>query len=357
MSRLLPLAIVGIIVAVLAFLFLRSPGTPEDGGAGDGTAQQNTELQGEIKIDGSSTVYPVSEAIASAFYDEYPNVRATVGVSGTGGGFKRFVRGETDISDASRHIKWTEFTRCRDNGVSFIEVPVAYDGLSVVVNPENDWVDQLTVDQLTEIFSEGGADTWRDLNDNWPDEPIKIYAPGTDSGTFDYFREVVVGDEGSMRSDMSTSEDDNVLVTGVAGQRNSIAFFGAAYYFNNESKLRAVPIVNPETGEAAMPSPENVASGDYSPFSRPLFIYISERSLNRPEVKVFVDYYLDRAAEMAEKVDYVALPDELYERARQHVDQRHTGTHFWKEGGEERPGSLTEIYTPENLLAVEPGDS
>lgn len=346
MSRVHTPGFVRLLLAVLPLAMLSACG---GGGGGD----ESSGLQGEVVIDGSSTVYPISEAIANAFYDQYSNVRATVAVSGTGGGFKRFVEGETDISDASRHISWEEFEKCRENGVSFIEVPVAYDGLSVVVNPENDWVDKLTVEQLTQIFQEGGAKTWNEVNSDWPDRPIKIYAPGTQSGTFDYFREVVVGDEGSMRSDMSTSEDDNQLVTGVAGEHAAIAFFGASYYFNNEDDLRAVPVVNPETGEAVMPSAENVASGAYAPFSRPLFIYISERALGRPEVKVFVEFYLDNAAEMAERVDYVALPESLRKQVREHVDQRHTGTHFWKEGGEERQGSLMDVYKADYLLKIE----
>ncbi|MFP4144153.1 MAG: PstS family phosphate ABC transporter substrate-binding protein [Phycisphaeraceae bacterium] len=310
----------------------------------------STTLRGSIQIDGSSTVYPVSEAVASGFRDLFPNVKVTVGVSGTGGGFKRFTRGETAVSDASRPIKWKEFEAASENGVSFVEVPVALDGLSIVVNPANDWADQFSVDQLKQIFLEDGAKRWSDVDPSWPDLPIRIYAPGTESGTFDYFKEVVAGKTGNLRPDMSTSEDDNVLVTGVAGEKNAIGFFGAAYYFNNKAKLKAVPVVNPDTGEAVMPTPDNVESGAYAPFGRPLFIYVNAEMMRRPEVRTFVRYYLRQAPEVATRVDYVPLPKEMYQRAAEHIGRGLTGTHFWKAGGEEREGSLQDVYTAENLL-------
>lgn len=316
-----------------------------------------SQLEGRVVIDGSSTVAPVSEAAAESFERDFPNVRVTVATSGTGGGFKRFTLGETDISDASRPIKASEFQLCQEHGVSFVELPIAYDGLSIVVNKENDFVQQLTVDDLKKIFlREGGAKTWRDVNPEWPDLRIKIYAPGTDSGTFDYFFGDVVAQDSENehpRSDMSPSEDDNILVTGVAGERGAIAFFGASYYFANADKIRAVEIVNPETGKAVAPTPETIESGEYAPFSRPLFIYINEASLKRPEVRAFVDFYLDHAAELAEKVDYVALPADIYAAARSRFENRTVGTHFMTEDLSKRVGPLTEVYTEANLVSTE----
>ena len=310
-----------------------------------------SELTGEVKIDGSSTVYPISEAAADAFRKEFPEVSITVGTSGTGGGFKVFTKGETDISDASRPIKKAEFDQSRENDVAFIEVPVAYDGLTIVVNPENSWVTQLSVEQLKKIFGEkGAAKNWSDVNPEWPMEAIKIYAPGTDSGTFDYFKEVVADDDSSLRSDMSVSEDDNVLVTGVKGEKNAIGFFGAAYYFENAESLKAVPIVNPSTGEAVLPSPETIESGVYAPFSRPLFIYVNVASLKRPEMKQFTTFYLENAAEFAVQVGYVGLPGSVYDLAATHLEDRLSGTHFIDEDGEKRSGALPDLYTTENLV-------
>lgn len=316
-------------------------------------AQRGRMLRGQIEIDGSSTVYPISEAVASEFRDKFPNVRVTVAISGTGGGFKRFVVGETDISDASRPIKAEEFKRAAENDTRFIELPVALDGLSVVVNPNNDWVDKLTVDQIRRIYlDKHAAERWSELNPNWPDRPIKVYSPGADSGTFDYFHEVV-GEDESLRSDMSTSEDDNVLVTGVAGDKYSIGYFGASYYYNNQSKLKAVPIVNPDDGNAYLPTERNVNNGVYTPFSRPLFIYINADSLNRPEVKVFTDFYLKHAGEMAEQVDYVACSDAIYARGRELLQSRLTGTTYVTPYGEKRAGRLPEVYRKSNLVKLE----
>jgi len=315
-----------------------------------GMAQGSEHLRGRIEIDGSSTVYPISEAVASAFRKHFPNVNVTVAISGTGGGFKRFAVGETDISDASRPIKPNEYKKAAEYGVEFIELPVALDGLSIVVNPRNDWVDKLTVEQLRQVYLEKhSAQKWSELNPDWPDKKIEVYAPGTDSGTFDYFHEVM-GEEESLRPDMSTSEDDNVLVTGVAGDLYSIGFFGASYYYNNKSKLKAVPVVNPRTGEAVRPTEDNVKNGDYEPFARPLFIYISTRSLRRPETKVFVEFYLKNAAEMATKVDYVPLSETIYNRASQFLTKRWTGTTYLMKNGRKREGRLLDIYKRANLL-------
>lgn len=312
----------------------------------------NEELTGRVEVDGSSTVELISSAIAEAMAVSYPNVNVTVGTSGTGGGFERFVRGETEVQNASRPIQRGEFEAAKSNGVTFIEVPIAYDGLTLVVPRSNDWVDQLTLEEVRAIFTEeGGKKTWAEVREGWPNEQIRIFAPGTDSGTFDYFKEVVAGKEGNIRSDIDTSEDDNVLVRGVAGSRNSIGFFGVAYYENNKDQLKAVPIVNPETGEAVLPTSETIEKGTYAPFSRPLFIYLKADAMKRPEMKVFSNFYLDHAAEKAAEVGYVRLPDELYERARKHVQQRLTGTHYLDEEMESREGPLPEVYTEENLTS------
>ena len=310
-----------------------------------------SELSGRVVVDGSSTVFPLAEAVADRFRQEFPNINVTIAVSGTGGGFKRFTQGETDISNASRPIKWDELEQCRANEVSFLELPLAFDGLTIAVNPANDWARQLTVDQLRQIFLRGGVSTWRELDSSWPDLPIKVFSPGKDSGTFDYFMEVMIaGTSGSMRDDMSESEDDNFLVTGVAGEKGAIGFFGAAYYFENQDKVRAVPIVNPETGVAVSPNPQTIQDGSYAPFGRPIFFYVNLRSIRRPEMKKFVQFQLENAGKLAPLVGYVALPDEMYALATEHVTQRWTGTHFYSGEGEKLTGQLTNVYTTENLL-------
>lgn len=342
----------GVALTALVSGGCRPSSTSSDGNTTGEPIEVNEELTGKIEIDGSSTVEPISSAIAEAMAVPYPNVNVTVGTSGTGGGFKRFVAGNTDVHNASRPIEREEFEIAKNNGVGFIEVPVAYDGLTLVVPKSNDWVDQLTLDEIRAIFTEEhGKDTWAEVREGWPNEEIRIYAPGTDSGTFDYFKEVVAGEEGNLRTEMDTSEDDNVLVTGVAGSPNAIGFFGVAYYEGNKDVLRAVPVVNPETGEAVLPTSETIESGVYAPFSRPLFIYLKADAMKRPEMKVFSDFYLDRAAGAATKVGYVRLPDELYERARKHVQQRLTGTHYMTEDLESRKGPLRELYTEENLTS------
>lgn len=332
-------------LALLALLAAGCSGGPGGGGGAPATSA-NSGLQGKVAIDGSSTVYPISEAMASNFRKTNPDVNTPVGQSGTGGGFKRFTVGETDISDASRPIKASEFEQCKKNDVQFVELPVAYDGLTVVVHPSNDFVSQLTIDQLKKIFRAPGAKTWKDVDAKWPSTPIKIYAPGTDSGTFDYFKEVIVGkDENiSIRTDMSVNEDDNVLVRGVSQEKAAIGFFGAAYYFENKEALKAVPIVNPKTNKAVMVSPQTVENGDYAPFSRPLFIYVNLKSLKRPEVKRFVNFYLQNAAKVAAEVGYVGLPPEIYAEAQKHLDDRLAGTHYLTAEGEAKTGTLASLY-------------
>jgi phosphate transport system substrate-binding protein len=264
--------------------------------------------QPSVKVDGSSTVYPVTEAVAEEFRKEQPDVRVIVGFSGTGGGFKKFSAGETDISDASRPITDGEKQACAKNGVDFFELQVAYDGLAVMVNPHNDWCDCLTVEQLKSIWQpESAVNKWSDLNPDWPDEKIDLYGPGTDSGTFDYFTEAIVGEARASRSDYTPSEDDNMLVTGVSEEKYALGYFGYAYYGENKDKLKLLGI-DAGDGKCVKPSEETVNNHTYHPLSRPLFIYINKKSLKRPEVKAFVEYYLSNAAKLVPEVGYVAVP-------------------------------------------------
>lgn len=307
-----------------------------------GSAAGQGNLTGAVRIDGSSTVYPITEAVAEEFADVAPRVRVTVGISGTGGGFKRFVLGETDVSDASRPIKPKEAEAAAANGIEYIEIPVAYDGLSIVVNNENYWVDSLTVDELKKIYLErGAAKLWSDVRPEWPSTPIRVYAPGTDSGTFDYFKEVVASGGESIRADMSVSEDDNVLVTGVAGDPSAIGFFGCAYYFENKSRLKVVPIHNGK--EPVTPIAETIESGEYAPFSRPLFIYVNKKSADRPEVRAFIQFYLNNAARLSDEVGYVRLPQSVYEIAKRKFQNREIGTVYLKDGKEVH-GAVTKVY-------------
>ena len=311
------------------------------------------DLEGKVEIDGSSTVAPITIKAANRFADECPKVHIPVAVSGTGGGFKRFTRGDTDISNASRPIRNSELEQCRLNGVKFVELPIAYDGLTIVVNLDSNWIDCLTLDELRKIFgNEAPALRWSDVRADWPSVEIKIYAPGTDSGTFDYFKDVVAGN-GALRDDMSVSEDDNQLVTAVAKTKGAIGFFGAAYFFANTDKLRCVPIVNPESGEPVSPNAISIANGSYAPFSRPLFVYVNARSARRPEVRLFINLYLQHATELAESVGYVGLPSDIYAAARHTFNNRPrplTGTHFVRSEGKWHQASLTELYVQDNLV-------
>ena len=307
-----------------------SSGSSDSSSSSAGSSSStDEELAGEIQIDGSSTVFPITEAVADAFRFDQGGVKVTVGVSGTGGGFKRFCAGETDISGASRPVRGAEIELCTEAGIDFIELPVAFDGLTVVINPENDWVDQLTVAELSKIFRpDDYAVTWADVRAGFPDVEIKIYAPGQDSGTFDYFTETVNDGGGVHRSDDTTfSEDDNVLVQGVASERGGIGYFGFSYYANNRDRLTAVAVVN-DAGAAVLPSSETINDGSYNPLSRPLFIYVKTASLERAAAAAFVDYYLNegRALVDSPEVGYVQLPAVLYEAALTRVSARTTGS-------------------------------
>ena len=302
-------------------------------------------LSGSVVGDGSSTVFPISEAIAEAFGKENPDVRVTVGVSGTGGGFKKFCEGELDFNDASRPIKKEEMERCAAKGIEFIELPIAYDGISVLVNKANDWVDYITVAELKKAWepdAQGKVTRWNQIRPSWPDRPLQLYGPGTDSGTFDYFTEAVVGKQDASRGDYTASEDDNVLVQGVSGDPNALGYFGYAYYVENQDKLKAVPIVNPKTSKPVLPSEETIKSGEYSPLSRPLFVYVTKNASLRPEVRAFLDFYLSHP-EIIAATGYVSLSSELYSRASKRLAAGTTGSAF---GGatELGPGGLEQAY-------------
>ncbi len=294
---------------------------------GSGEKNTSSSLAGTIKVDGSSTVFPITEAVAEEFGKVHPKVRVTVGISGTGGGFKKYVVGETDINDASRPIKGKEIKKAAEHGIGFIELPVAFDGLSVVVNKQNDWVDYLTVAELNLIWKPGShVKTWQDIRPEWPAKPLHLFGPGTDSGTFDYFTEAINGKSQACRSDFSKSEDDNVLVQGIAGDTYALGFFGFAYYQENRDKLKVVPI-DGGNGPVA-PSVTTINNGSYQPLSRPIFIYVNPESAKREEVKTFVHFYLDHAPELVGEVGYVALPAEAYAHNRSRFDAGKTGSLF-----------------------------
>ena len=299
--------------------------------SGAAIAAQIAVAQQIVKIDGSSTVFPVTEAVAEEFQKaKKQSIKVTVGISGTGGGFKKFCRGETDISDASRPILKAEMEECRKLGIEYIELPVAFDALTVVINPKNTFIKQLTVAEMKKMWepgSQGKVMKWKDVNAQWPDQPMKLFGPGADSGTFDYFTEAVVGKSKSSRGDFTASEDDNVLVQGVSRDVNGLGYFGYAYYVENKDKLKAVPIVN-DKGQAVLPSMEAVIAGSYTPLARPIFIYVSTKSLAKPEVKEFIEYYMKHGEKLSREVKYVPLPTQAYVLAWEHVVKMKKGTKF-----------------------------
>jgi len=304
------------------------------GGAAAGAlfASQVAFAAPEVKIDGSSTVYPVTEAVAEEFQKAKKGaVRVTVGISGTGGGFKKFCRGETDISNASRPILAQEMEACKQAGVDYIELPVAFDALAVVVHPQNNWAEVMTVDELKKIWepaAQGKITNWKQVRPDWPDAKLSLYGAGADSGTFDYFTEAVVGKAKSSRGDYTASEDDNILVQGVSGDKFALGFFGFAYVHENPGKVKTVAIVNPKTGKPVKPSMEHVIDGSYQPLSRPLFIYVNRKAAERPEVAEFVEFYLVNGATLAREVGYTPLPDAAYKAAWARFQERKTGTVF-----------------------------
>jgi phosphate transport system substrate-binding protein len=296
-----------------------------------------------IKIDGSSTVYPITEAVAEEFQKAKKNaIKVTVGISGTGGGFKKFCRDETDVSNASRPITKSEMELCKAAGVEYIEMPVAFDALTVVVNPKNSFLNQATVEEMKKLWepaAQGKITKWNQVNPAWPDAPIKLFGAGADSGTFEYFTEAMVGKAKSSRGDYTASEDDNVLVQGVSRDVNAIGYFGYAYYAENKAKLKALPIVNPKTGKAVEPSGANVENGTYAPLSRPIFIYVKAKSLDKPEVKEFIEFYMKNGAALTKEVKYVPLPASAYTGNVEHMKKKKLGTVF---GGHNEIGITVE---------------
>ena len=300
-----------------------------------------------IDIDGSSTTVLLTEAVAHEFRAIDPDAAVSISVSGTGGGFKRFCVGETDISNASRPIKASELEIAKQSGVEFIELPVALDGISIAVHKNNTWVDSLTIEELRSIFrASNPARKWSEVREGWPNRPISMWAPGTSSGTFDYFQEVVFPDKANMRlADISMSEDDHILVRGIAGDLDSLGFVGFAYCEANKDRVRCVPIA--DGGPAVMPTAETIRDGTYRPLGRPLFIYVNTRSLDEPQVRRFVDYYLESAATLAEAVGYVSAPDRIYSLGRVMVQTPMTGTRWLDANGEHIHASLAHVYPPD----------
>ena len=299
-----------IMIALFAVVALASCGNKPQG-----DSKQTSSAKPQIKIDGSSTVEPISEAVAEDYKKGNDSVDITVGTSGTGGGFKKFGRNETDISDASRPISRTEDSICKAAGIEYIELPIAYDGLAIVVNKDNTWLTKITVKELKKMWEPGAQDKikkWSDVNPAWPKEEIHLFGPGTASGTYDYFTEAVNGKAKASRGDYTASEDDNVLVQGISGDKFALGYFGLAYYEQNKDKLKVVPVDDEkkENGDGGIvPSQETVKNGTYQPLSRPLFIYINKKASAKSEVKAFVDFYLANGAKLATEVGYVALPD------------------------------------------------
>jgi phosphate transport system substrate-binding protein len=291
------------------------------GRSGNTTATQDgSGLSGSIQIDGSSTVFPISEAVAEEFQREHPNVRVTVGISGTGGGFQKFCRGETDISNASRPIRPAEVDACKKAGIDYVQLPVAYDGLAIVVNPKNTWATSMTTAELRTLWqpeAQGKIMRWNQVRTSWPDREVRLFGAGVDSGTFDYFTEAINGKEKASRGDFTSSEDDNVIVQGVAGDEAALGFLPLAYVEQNQGRVKVVPIDDgkKENGEGPItPSAETVLNGTYQPLSRPLFIYVARKSAARPEVRQFVESYLS-SRELVREVGYVELPPEQYTAA------------------------------------------
>lgn len=328
-------------VLIVSFLLV-------SGAVSGALAQTAEKLSGTVKVDGSSTVYPITAAAAEMFGEAQPKVRVTVGISGTGGGFKKFLEDKaelrTDIQDASRPITASELERAGKLGVEFVEIPVAYDGIAVVVNPANKFCDHLTVAELKMIWEpESKIRNWKDVRPGFPDLALKLYGPGMDSGTFDYFTEVINGKSKACRADFTPSEDDNVLVKGVEGDPGSLGYFGLAYYEVNQKRLKLLAIDNGD-GRAIKPDMETVRTLAYRPLARPLFLYVSKAALGKPEVKAFLEFYLENARKIVEhpKVGYIGLSDKLYATARERLTKPTFGTVY--AAPEAQSKSLYELY-------------
>ncbi|MBM83908.1 MAG: hypothetical protein CMJ78_25410 [Planctomycetaceae bacterium] len=311
------------VLTVLSGCEIKTNTQPAANGNGNG-AHASTDPGGEplpedggskrVLIDGSSTVYPISQAVAEEFQRTHSDVKVVVGTSGTGGGFKKFVAGETDINDASRPIKEKEIARCKESGIEFLELKVAIDGISVVINPDNDWCKTMTVAQLKKLWEPGSkVKNWNELDPSWPEEEIKLYGPDTDSGTFDYFTDVICGEEGASRADYTPSTDDNVLVRGVSGEKYALGYFGFAYYLENADKLKAIAVSpTDDAADAVAPNSESIEGGQYKPLARPLYLYVNKAKLARPEVAEFLTYFLEEGQVLVGDVGYVKLGAETH---------------------------------------------
>ena len=309
------------------------------GCGGEDRPAGSAEQAAVIKVDGSSTVFPISEAVAEEFQKKNPNVRVTVGISGTGGGFQKFCSGETDVSDASRPIRSTEIAACKKAGIEYIELPVAYDGLTIVVSPRNQWTTSITVEELKRLWApeaQGKITRWNQVRSSWPDREIHLFGAGVDSGTYDYFTEAIVGKEGASRGDFTSSEDDNVIVQGVANDELALGFVPLAYVEQNQSKLKLVPVDDgkPYNGAGPItPSQETVRDGTYQPLARPLFIYVARKAADRPEVQRFVESYFTQP-ELIREVGYIELTPQIYDLAKKYFADRKVGTAFGSGGSQ-----------------------
>ena len=345
------LAVLVLLSMVLSACTVATPAAQAPAAQESATQESATQESGAdtIIIDGSSTVAPITSAVAEEFQSENPNVRVPVGISGTGGGFKKFCVGETDISDASRPIKESEFQECQANGIEYIELPVAFDGMAVMVNPANDWVECLTVEELKKVWepaAEGVITNWSQVRDGFPDRPLNLYGAGVDSGTYDYFTQAIVGKEGTSRGDFLPSEDDNVLVQGIAGDENALGFFGLAYYEQNMDKLKLVAVDNND-GMCVLPDINTVADGSYQPLSRPIFIYVNRARIDeKPVLDQFIDFYMANASTLSAEVGYVPLTDEIYQAAQKRYDERVLGS-IYAGGGSQVGVSLIDLLSAE----------
>lgn len=294
----------------------------------------------QVKVDGSSTVYPITEGIAEDF-QKATKVRVTVGVSGTGGGFKKFCRGEIDVANASRPITQNEIADCTKQGIKFYEFPIAFDAMTVVIHPKNNFIQQLTIEQLKKLWepaAQGKITRWNQIDPKWPDQRITLFGPGADSGTFEYFTEAVTGKSKASRGDFTASEDDNILVKGVSTHPFGLAYFGYAYYEENKSKVKAVPIVN-KNGVAVYPSEKSVMDGTYNPLARPIFIYVKADSLNNKTIRDFVEFYMKNASKITREIKFVPLPDKVYQANLDNMNRGRVGTVF---GGHNKVGMTIE---------------
>lgn len=319
---------------------------------GGGSSSTPAQSQRVVTLDGSSTVFPISEAVAEEFQKAHADVRVTVGISGTGGGFQKFCRAETDISDASRPIQPTEMAACKQAGIGFIELPIAYDGIAIIVNPKATWIDHITVAELKKLWSpeaQGTVMRWSQVRAGWPDREIHLFGAGVDSGTYDYFTQAVVGKEGASRGDFTSSEDDNVLVQGVTSDELAIGFLPFAYFEENKDKLKLVPVDDEKADNGTgpiVPTFESIRTGTYQPLARPIFIYVSDKSLARPEVKQFIEFYLTQGGGLAEEVGYVQLGEAGYKLVSAHLAAGRQGTVFG-EGGSQVGVTIEQLLSKE----------